>query len=242
VTAEVRSADVHELYGGGDGGPPVFDTCVVVPTHPARGAAKDPTSLLGRALASVYAQTLLPFGIAIALDTDRSGAAKTRQAALDEALKMGTEFVSFLDSDDTWYTGKEEDGVHFGHLATHRRLLCGESGTEDLGDVAYSWFDGNGIAQEWEATHRGKVWDPRPNMGHHITMTITVRSSFARQASFLGPDLHEDWTGEDWRFILALNELGARFVGTGDITWTYQVDHGGNTSGSPLRGDAALPA
>src|SRR5678810_144654 len=97
TSAEVHSADVHELYGGGDGGPPVFDTCVVVPTHPARGAAKDPTSLLGRALASVYAQTLLPFGIAIALDTDRSGAAKTRQAALDEALKMGTEFVSFLD-------------------------------------------------------------------------------------------------------------------------------------------------
>jgi hypothetical protein len=226
----------------------VFDTCVVVPTHPARGAVGDPTSLLGRAIASVNAGIVKPRAIVIAVDMDRSGAAKTRQHALDLALGVGvdpddhipTKFVSFLDSDDTWYTGKEDDGVHFGHLATHRRLLCGESGTEDLGDVAYSYFDGNGIAQEWEKTHRGKAWDPQNP--HHITMTITVRSSFARQCSFIGPDLDPDWTGEDWRFILALNELGARFVGTGEITWTYQVDHGGNTSGSPLRGDAALPA
>jgi hypothetical protein len=231
MTAEVRSADVAELYGGEDGGPQIFDTCVVIPTHPARGAPNDPGSLLNRALVSVYAQTMPPRRVALAVDLDRCGAAKTRQAALDEALTNGTEFVSFLDSDDTWYPN---------HLATHRRLLCGESGTEDLGDVAYSYFDGNGIAQEWEPTHRGKAWDPQGP--HHITMTITVRSSFARRASFLGPDLHEDWTGEDWRFILALNELGARFVGTGDITWTYQVDHGGNTSGSPLRGDAALSA
>jgi hypothetical protein len=238
--AEVRSADVAELHGGEDGGPPIFDTCVVIPTHPARGAAYDPRSLLGRALASVHAQTVLPRRVAIAMDTDHLGAAKTRQAALDEALKTGTEFVSFLDSDDTWYTGKEKDGVHFGHLETHRRLLYGESGTEDLGDVAYSYFDGNGIAKDWEPTHRGKVWDPQSP--HHITMTITVRSSLAAQCSFLGPDLHEDWTGEDWRFILQLRDLGARFVGTGEITWTYQVAHGGNTSGSPLRGDAALPA
>lgn len=226
---QVSPLDSARAYDG----VPTFDTCVVIPTHPARGSVYDPDTLLGRAIASVRAQTVLPARIALALDVERKGAAKTRQAALDEALKQGTEFVSFLDSDDTWYPG---------HLATHQRLLCGESGTEDLGDVAYSWFDGNGIHKDWEATHRGKTWDPRPNMGHHITMTITVRSSFARQASFLGPDLHEDWTGEDWRFILRLNELGARFVGTGEVTWTYQIDHGGNTSGSPERGDAALPA
>ncbi|HEX8108514.1 MAG TPA: glycosyltransferase family 2 protein [Kofleriaceae bacterium] len=214
----------------------LFDTTVVIPTHRSRGAVDDPASLLGQAVASVHAGLVVPRSIIITEDTTGAGAAKTRQAALDLALGVGvnpadhipTEWVSFLDSDDLWYPN---------HLATHRRLLVGESGTEDLGDVAYSWFDGNGIAKDWEATHRGKTWDPRPGMGHHITMTITVRSAFARQASFLGPELHPDWTGEDWRFILQLNELGARFVGTGELTWHYRV-HGGNTSGSPQRGDA----
>jgi len=214
-------------------GVPTFDTCVVIPTHPARGAANDPTSLLGRAVASVMAQTIHPERVAIAMDVGRMGAAKTRQDALDEALTQGTEFVSFLDSDDTWYPH---------HLATHRRLLCGESGTEDLGDVAYSWFDGNqGLLQMWEKTHRGKVFDPESP--HHTTMTLTMRSSFARQIKMANhPDANPEWTGEDWFTILQLRDLGARFVGTGEVTWTYQVDHGGNTSGSPLRGDAATPA
>lgn len=205
----------------------VFDTTVVIPAHPARVRS----GLLLRALDSVLHQTVPPAAISLVVDDHGRGAAGTRQRALDRVphkQEGGTEFVSFLDSDDMWYPN---------HLETHRRLLCGASGMEDLGDVAYSWFDGNGIAQEWEKTHRGKAWDPRPDKGHHITMTITARTAYAKGSSFLGPEMHPDWTGEDWRFILGLNELGARFVGTGEITWHYAV-HGGNTSGSPLRGDA----
>jgi hypothetical protein len=222
----------------------VFPTVVVIPTHPARGDVNGP-GLLHRAVQSVHAQTVKPLGLAMALDLHSEGAGPTRQRALDLALDpicnradhgwdaADVQFVSFLDSDDFWYPR---------HLETHRRLLCGDDPTTDadLADVAYSWFDGNGIAKEWEKTHRGKVWDPAAP--HHITMTITVRAAFARQASFLLPDgeLHPEWTGEDWKFILELNEAGARFAGTGDVTWHYAV-HGGNTSGSARRGDAVTP-
>jgi hypothetical protein len=203
----------------------VFDTCVAIPTHPARGTVDDPRTLLGRAAASVKAQSMQPRGLVIVMDEVRGGAGRTRQLALEEALQTGSMFVSFLDSDDTWYPH---------HLETHHRLLCGESGAEDLGDVAYSWFDGNGVFPE----HRGRAWNPAEP--HHTTMTITVRAALAEQVGFAA-DHPEGWilAQEDWRFILGLNELGARFVGTGETTWTYSV-HGRNTSGMATQGDAML--
>lgn len=207
----------------------IWNCAVVIPAHPARGSAADPSTLLGRAVASVYAQEAVkPWCLCIAMDTGGNGAGPTRQMALNEALGKSVDFVTFLDSDDTWYPH---------HLATHRRLLCGDDPErdQDLADVAYSWFEGNSIARDWEKTHRGKTWDPAAP--HHTTMTITVRASFAKKMNFIIPDMHEDWTGEDWAGILQLNEAGARFVGTGEVTWHYAV-HGGNTSGSPRRGDA----
>lgn len=190
---------------------------VAIPTHPARGNTSDPGTLLGRAFASVRAQTVQPKGgVSIACDLDGQGAARTRQRALDE---VETEFVSFLDSDDYWYPN---------HLETHWRLL-----TESGADVAYSWWGGNRPFPE--STHRGLVFNPLTP--HHITMTLTVRTSLAKAAGFNDKPLHLDWAGEDWLFILRLCELGARFVGTGEETWHYAV-HGGNTSGLPNRGDA----
>lgn len=195
-------------------------------------------SMYQHAFASVARQTVDPAGsIHVALDdgrAERHGAGATRGRALRQALEhlhslyredpwvdhpYGT-FVSFVDDDDLLYPP---------HLETHYRLLTEGDGA----DVAYSWFDGN----DPFAAHRGRRWDPQEP--HHTTMTITVRSSFAQQAvdEFDGPEMHEDWSGEDWRFILKLNELGARFVGTGDVTWHYRC-HQGNTSGLPSKGDA----
>lgn len=190
-------------------------------------------SMFRHAVNSVYDQTVRGVGLGVAIDGAEGagyGAGATRQRALDQALKCLTDgghdldasFVSFLDDDDLWYPH---------HLVTHHRLLTEGDG----GDVAYSWFDGN----EPFPKHRGRVFDPEDP--HHTTMTITVRASLAREAGkvFHQPDgpMHQDWSGEDWQFILKLIELGARFVGTGECTWHYRV-HYGNTSGLPTRGDA----
>lgn len=200
-------------------------TTACIATHPARGHTSDPTTLLGRAVASVHAQTVAPAGgLSIACDLNGDGAAVTRQRALDE---VETPWVSFIDSDDTWYPH---------HLETHWRLLQ-ESGA----DVAYSWFDGNQpFGPQGELTHRGLKFDPEHP--HHITMTLTVRTDLAKAAGFLQPEgwMHPEWSGEDWSFVLRLCALGARFIGTGEVTWTYQVSHGTNTSGLPYRGDGPL--
>jgi hypothetical protein len=60
-----------------------------------------------------------------------------------------------------------------------------------------------------------------------------------KRVGFLGDPLHSEWAGEDWRAILGLRDIGAKFVGTDDITWTYFVHHG-NSSGHPARGDGPL--
>jgi hypothetical protein len=200
---------------------PEVPVTFAVPTHPARGDAADPGSLLGRALRSIYAQTTVPGGgISVAMDRDGKGAAITRQRALDAVT---TEFVSFLDSDDWLYPN---------HLETHWRLL-----TESDADVAYSWWGGNRPFPE--STHRGLVFNPATP--HHITMTLTVRTELAKKAGFDGRPLDPEWAGEDWKFILRLCELGAKFVGTGEETWHYAV-HGANTSGLPYRGDGPMVA
>lgn len=211
----------RERFAVLDEGRPMAPITVVIPTHPARGSTTDPNTLLGRAVASVYAQTLQPQGgVSIACDLDGRGAGPTRQLALDGVGEgFGDEgFVSFLDSDDFWYPH---------HLETHWRLLQ-ESGA----DVAYSWWGGNRPFPE--STHRGLAFDPAHP--HHITMTLTVRTALAKAAGFTSQPLDPEWAGEDWIFILRLCELGARFVGTGEETWHYAV-HGGNTSGHPWRGD-----
>ncbi len=204
---------------------PTAPVCVVIPTHPARGHVGDPRTLLGQAVASVRAQTLQPLALSIACDLDGDGAAVTRQRALDQVDETATPWVSFVDSDDL---------LRPPHLETHWRLLQ-ESGA----DVAYSWFDGNQpFGAQGEFTHRGKVFDPAAP--HHITMTLTVRTSLAKAAGFLGDPLHPDWAGEDWRHVMRLIDLGARFVGTGEITWHYRISHGLNTSGFPDRGDGPI--
>lgn len=206
---------------------PVFDTCVVIPTHPARGSANDPTTLLGRAVASIRAGDVHPRYVEIVTDNIGAGAGPTRRLALAKALAKGTTWVSFLDSDDTWYRN---------HLEIHQHLV--EVGYDGTGaDVAYSWFDGN----DPFPMHRGRRFDPADP--HHLTMTLTVRAELAAQvvdSQDIEP-MHEEWSGEDWAMILALRDLGARFCGTDVITWTYCV-HGGNTSGHANRGDAQLPA
>jgi hypothetical protein len=182
----------------------------------------------------VRAGHVQPRAIEIVVDNIGAGAGPTRRLALARALAKGTEWVSFLDSDDSWYPN---------HLQVQQHLV--EVGYDGTGaDVAYSWFDGNRIGHgdlAWEITHRGRRFDPKDP--HHLTMTLTVRSELAAQVldtQDIEP-MNAEWSGEDWALILALRDLGARFCGTGEVTWTYQV-HGGNTSGLPNRGDALDPA
>lgn len=183
---------------------------VAIPTIPPRTG---PGGLLRQAVYSVKKQTLQPSGgISCALDVLRQGAAVTRQRALDG---VRTEWVAFLDDDDVMYPQ---------HLETLSDLV-----RDDAGDVAYSWFDGNNPFPQ----HRGRQMNPADP--HHTTMTLLVRTEIAKDVGFSSHH-PEGWTlpQEDWQFILGCLGVGARFVGTGEVTWHYRI-HGSNTSGLATR-------
>jgi hypothetical protein len=186
---------------------------VVMPAIPTRTVMAGGNAMVERAIDSIHRQTLHPIEVHIAIDLHHGGAARTRQRALDR-VSPEAKLVAFLDDDDEWYPH---------HLATQYGLIQGGA------DVAYSWFDGN----DPFPMHRGRQWDP--NNEHHITMTIMTRTHLAKQVGFTNhPEASPDWPGEDWAFIQGLNKLGAKFAGTGDVTWTYHV-HEGNTSGLASR-------
>lgn len=186
------------------------DITVAIPAIPPRVGTG---GLLDYAVKSVQDQTLQPSGgISCSLDMLKHGAGITRQRALDG---VHTRWVAFLDDDDAMYPQ---------HLKTLYDLMC-----DNNGDVAYSWFDGNNPFPQ----HRGR--EMNPDDPHHTTMTLLVRTDIAKQVGFT--DHHPDgWVlpQEDWQFILGCLKLGARFVGTGDITWHYRC-HTNNTSGLPTR-------
>lgn len=178
-------------------------------------ASRANNGLRDRAVMSVHRQTLHPIELHVAVDYNHDGAAATRQHALD-AVSPDAKLVAFLDDDDTWYPH---------HLATQYGLICRGWGDGEPADVAYSWFDGN----DPFPMHRGRRWNPSDE--HHLTMTIMVRAELAKKVGFHNhTEASPEWPGEDWAFIQKLNALNARFAGTGEVTWTYQV-HEGNTSG-----------
>lgn len=181
---------------------------VAMPSIPPRVAS----GLFIQAVQSVRTQTLKPAGgISVSLDVDRAGAAVTRQRALDG---VRTKWVAFLDDDDFFYPH---------HLETLFGLLKDHDAS-----YAYSWFDGNNPFPQ----HRGRQMDPVDP--HHTTMTVMVRTELAKEAGFRDhSEANDVWSGgEDWNFTLRCLALGAKFIGTGDVTWHYRV-HGGNTSGLP---------
>jgi glycosyltransferase involved in cell wall biosynthesis len=185
---------------------------VVMPAIPIR-TSPEGNGMVERAIDSIHRQTLRPIEIHVAVDLRREGAVINRQRALD-MVSPRAKLVAFLDDDDEWYPH---------HLATQYGLI--QSGA----DVAYSWFDGN----DPFPMHRGRQWDSADP--HHLTMTLMVRAELAKQVGFVNHHYgNPEWPGEDWAFIQGLNNRGARFAGTGEITGTYHA-HGGNTSGLASR-------
>lgn len=178
---------------------------VVVPYHPARAR----NGMLARALTSINTQTI-PRHLITVEDTDRQGAAATRQRGLDQVT---TEWVAFLDSDD------EMDPTHLEQL-----LTCAK---QTGADYVYPWFRVRGGRDPFPMFF-GKPWDD--DHPHSTTITILVRTGLAKVVGFHGQ-------GEDFRFTKDCINVGARIVHHPARTWTWHHT-GKNTSGRPDRGDA----
>jgi len=189
---------------------------VVIPTHPERVR----NGMLQRAISSTCTQTMPPAALAVAIDREREGAARTRQRALEMA---NTEWVAFLDSDDEFLPP---------HLAT---LM--DAAMQYGVDYVFSYFV---RAQGGDPlTHFGKPWNPADP--HQTTITTLVRTGIAQKVGFLGEagggTISGQYWGEDFTFTLGCQALGAQIMHVPQETWIWHR-HAGNTSGQPGRGDA----
>jgi glycosyltransferase involved in cell wall biosynthesis len=182
------------------------DVSVVVPYHAARAR----NGMLQRAITSVEKQTI-PHTLITVEDTQRQGAAATRQRGLNQVT---TEWTAFLDSDD------ELDPTHLQQL-----LTCAE---QTGADYVYPWFRVRGGTDPFPMFF-GKPWDNAHP--HSTTITILVRTELAQAVGF------QNVPGEDFAFTKGCIREDAHIVHLPKRSWTW-VHHGRNSSGRPDRGDA----
>lgn len=169
--------------------------------------------LMLRALRSVSEQTLSPAAVAIEHDHDRSGAAATRNRALE---KVGTEWVAFLDDDDELYPN---------HLK-----LCARYATLQGVDVAYPGYDCDDDPVHCFGIPFDASLLKRRNM---IPVTTLCRTEKVLEAGGFQP--HPDEHGnpnEDHGLWLAMLERGAKFGHLPVRTWRWNL---GGTKGRPDR-------
>jgi glycosyltransferase involved in cell wall biosynthesis len=173
---------------------------VVIPT------IDDHHEQLDRALASVQTQSLPPDEIELEFDRLRTGAAATRNRALE---RVTTEYVAFLDDDDELKPNHLRACVRFARL----------TGV----DLVYPWFDGeDGIGMF------GVPFDPvLLRRRNYIPVTVLVRTELVRKVG--GFVDHPDDNGdpcEDWGLWLALLDAGAVFGHLPQRTWIWHKGAG----------------
>ena len=205
---------------------------VITPVHVGRLAGP----MLRMATESVYSQTRPVEAHIVTIDTNREGAAATRQRALDSVT---TDWVACLDSDDVFLP------KHIEWLMKHAQ----ETGA----DFVYSWFKvlqqfANGTTQILEhdpvfpITHYLNPFDPKDPI--ETTITVLVRTELAKQVGYKALDRgHDSNSGEDRHFTMGCLEAGAKISHLVRKSWLWrhhQLPNGqpGNTSGLPTKGDS----
>lgn len=182
---------------------------VCIPSIPIRN------SLLGRALASVARQTAHAPRVIVEMDGRRTGAAATRQRALE---RVETPYVAFLDDDDELFP-------------RHLELLLAEQKRTGA-DLVYPWFEVHG-GTDPIAHHFGKPFDADElRRGNYIPITVLARTQSVLDAGGFREETNEQgWTNEDWVCWRSMADNGATFVHLPRRTWTW-YHHGQNTSGN----------
>lgn len=190
---------------------------VVTPTIPTRAEQ------LGRAVNSVFAQTVKPAEHLIAVDVHREGAAVMLDRLIERAQ---TEWVAVLADDDEF-------------LPNHLQVLSDLITAEDA-DIAYSHFRYSHLQ---DAAHleryRGQPFDhenPRQMTGVFLGRRDLILEVGGHSQGF-DPNSYErdeigNRIGEDFVLVKRLAEANARFAVSGEVTWIYHTGHG-NTLGMP---------
>lgn len=194
-----------------------LNVTVITPTIPTRA------ELLGRAVNSVFAQTLKPYEHLIMVDVHREGA----PIMLDRLLmRASTEWVAVLADDDEFLPH---------HLETLWNLVQSENA-----DIGYSHFKYSHLQ---DAAHleryRGQPFDnenPRQMTGVYLAKRELLIDVGGHSSGFdpYGYERDEigNRVGEDFVIVKKLAAAGAKFAVSGEVTWIYHTGHA-NTLGMP---------
>ena len=206
---------------------------VVIPSLPERSV------WLERAVRSVERQSSPPADVVVHVDHLREGAYAARNAAL---AKVSTSWVAFLDDDDRFHPDHLEVLVDRANrsaadligtfpepepFGVADALVCCYKGIPVVGPVHVPW----GPEQLDHLDARLGEWCPHCGTarGNFIMATNLVRMELVEKVGgFPAPGSMGDgfagWGAEDYLFLLALLDAGARFHHvTGRRTWTYRA-------------------
>lgn len=209
---------------------------VVIPSIPPRRA------MLRRAIDSVLEQTMPAAALSVVVDSERLGAAVTRQRALDAVT---TRWVAFLDDDDEmrprhlealYSAAVEHDALYlWSRFQTAIPTVTGIP----LEHAGFVYRDGPaplgaGTFEQWN-----------PEQPAQTTITTLVDTDLARAVGGFTPrantpmgsgEIGGQRAGEDWDFTLRCVAMaGPRlFRHVPEVTWTWH-HHARNTSGLPDR-------
>jgi hypothetical protein len=195
---------------------------VCIPTIPGREV------MLERALRSVKVQRRQPDEVLVELDSDRTGAAATRNRLIE---RCQSDWIAWLDDDDML-------------LPQHLKVLMKEASYGDA-DLIYPTPRMVGGRDPTATSVNGKWRLPwgvpfGPEQERHlrqhgsfIPIAHLVRASLARLVGGF-PDGYRlptgRYRGEDEAYLLALLDAGARFLHVNEQTWLWHV-HDAHTAG-----------
>lgn len=178
-----------------------FDCTVVIPTVSRRW------EMLSRAVGSVALQTLAPLRVTVELDSDRAGAAATRDRALPT---VATEWVAFLDDDDEMLP-QHLDRLH-------------STAMETGADLVYPWFTVVGGTDPFP-----QLFDrPYADGYTQTTVTFLARTELVVAAGGFSGD--HTLGNEENALVRRMYSRGASVVHLPERTWLWH-HHGANTSG-----------
>jgi hypothetical protein len=202
---------------------------VAIPSIPGR------EQLLARALESVAAQTTAPRRILVSTDTERHGAASTRNRLLRQ---VRTGWVAWLDDDDEL-------------LPNHLEVLI-RGANDSQADLVYSYpeiigvpdplavcdDDGNVVTEPIDIQFGPRQEQWLRERGNFVPVCYLVRTALLKQVggfpephSVPVPASNNSGGCEDSLALLKLLDAGARFHHVlGVRTWRYHV-WGGNVGG-----------
>jgi glycosyltransferase involved in cell wall biosynthesis len=206
----------------------MLTVAVVIPTIPGR------EEMFRRAAESVEQQTRRPDEIVVEIDVHRTGAAHTRNRALQ---RVESDVIMWLDDDDEMLPNHVERLVRA--LEKYPQFDLVYPIPEMVGGRDPTATSVNGVWQlPWGIPFGEEQEYHLRNFGSFIPITHAVRTQTVNTAGGFPIPNTPEWPRpnvEDWGYLVRLLNAGARFYHLPVKTWRWHGYHGTNTGGEPDR-------